>query len=272
METLRRKAKQASQAVVSSGCLPPGVERETRKRSSWASISVLQNAIDSLHAILAQPNEPMLQQVRSLEPVVTSPIETGAVVLATPRPTKPSTAKQNTSRPVSRAALSFTATMQLADSCVPQPPLSPMPELKPRPQSATQAHCLSEAPSNALAAPGQLPPVSPPSRGTAAAPRPSAPSIASAMDLDLGAHLYKRTATPPQQKRQSVSVGAQQVSKEFQRRCLPPLVGGRTAMSASSFVKSTSKMRAGSVGATLWGRSSVKANTETEWNSRPLAF
>lgn len=270
MRTLRCKAKQASQAVVSSGCLPEGVERETRRRSSWASMSVLQNAVDALQGILSQPSKPKLQQFHSLEPVVTSPSETGAVVLATPRPTRPATAKDNTSRPVARAASRSMATTPLTESCVFSPSLSTMPEREPRPPSAAKARRLSGAPSKALAAPAQLPPVSPPRKGKAPAPRPAALFVASAMDLDLETHLCKRTDTPPQQKWQSLSVGAQRASKSVIAVALPSIVGGRTAMSTSSCVKSTSKMRTGSVGATLWGRSSANVNMETEWNNNPL--
>jgi hypothetical protein len=245
MNTLRRRAKQVSQEVVSSGGLPVDAVRETRSRSSWASISVLQDAMETLQGILSHPAK---QQPKQFDSLVSSTTE---VTSTMPKPTRPTTAKDTTSRPVSRAASRSMAALQFSESS--------MPESEPRAPSA------AKAPLKALA---QLPPVTPPRKGIVAAPPRAESFLASAMDLDLGDGPCNRTGTPPQQKRQSRSLTSHRVTKDADSFALPALVGGKSGANTSFGAKSMATKRTGSVGPTLWGHSPLRS--ESEWNSRPL--
>lgn len=251
MDTLRRRSKQASQAVVSSRGLPAGAVRETRKKSSWASISVLQDAMEVLQGILSQPTKQNAQEFNAVEPATKAvdPFE----IPAMPRPTRPATAKDKTSRPSSCAA---SHSVEL--------------ERRLRPVSASKAGHPSVLSSKALTSLKQLPPVTPPRKGAPVAP--AAPFGASAMDLDLGDRLCSRTGTPPQQTRQSRSVGSSthRVTKNASGVALPVLVGSKAGARIPFGAQSASKMRTGSVGATLWGHSPV--NRETEMDNRPILF
>jgi len=251
MSTFRQRTKEASRAVVANRCLPA---KAVNKLSTKPPLVVLQTAIEVLYDLTSQPITPVTptQKLALGEPmeadgpllmtaVTADSLQTRGVLVGTLRPSRPASAKSETSRFFSRAALrpnsAMTVTSRRRDCA-----------------SSCELAAAEIAPASpALGRP--LPPVNP--------PRKKSLPMSSAMNLDLG-HGDKlpapcgdigdhsgveqmRTLASPGQNRRSTSMSSLRLpkasSKQAQYITLPSLPGSKGAVA---------KVRAGSVDASAW--------------------
>lgn len=291
---LRQKMKQASQSVVDNRCLPKEFKRETRRKSAFASLSILQDAVDYLQIIVGTPTDNIRQKEESAKSVEidesqaiqagTNTSQISELTPSIPQPTKPASAKSATSRP--RRAASYVLPMAKTEemcSAFCAVATKPKHTFKTPNISAdhSDVHGL-QSNSGKLTPRAVLPPISKLCKNKEKQPKQFvADSLPmSAMQLDLGDAVsatrspsearFQHACTPAPTQRQSQSLGSARVCSK-DSKLLPDIVLPLVNVAHKPpLAKSLTKMRTGLTGALEW---EVPPRGPTfQWDNRHIVY
>lgn len=235
MQTQRRHAKAASQAVVENGGIP-GATAKINGKSPWTSMLVLSEAIEVLHEIVSTPSEarPMSARTAKSPPWLDEEAIAAefGVNLSSAKPPRPSSARSpSKSKPpkLSQSAmkafdpLGFSAPSKFS--------------LRGHGADADMFRGLAEVPFRPCS-PAVLPPVKMPTKMAFVEPASSFPAPVpsfSAMDMDLGA-----ASTSPVRRRSSQSLGSLRNASRSSSQSdivLPALVKVSKSMSSQTALR-----------------------------------